>query len=272
MRKLLVFVLCFFSCVLVGCNKGKEPPKDEALTAEVCSEFKTQTFFLNDEVLLCDFTILITFESGRTETINMASFGVDKLNTSTIGEKTFNFTYEEKDFSVNYVVNDIVPSNAMYKGDALVLYRGENYNFNNAFVSVLYNNGDERNISLTDFTLGNIDYSLTEEERVISATYNGVQVNIPYVVTNRPIQDNVDYNLCDNLNIFSEYSKLIRFVNGKYIVHSGTEVLEEKPGQDANIYSFNRFWSINNVEGNLAKIAFYLVENTIHCEIIEYIE
>lgn len=268
------FIL-ILSCCLVGCKKSKDlkdPLTDNIKTIVVCEKFYEETFYINDLVELSNYTVLVTYESGTTETLKLSSFGVSVLDTSSVGTKNLNFIYKEKSFIVTYEVLDIVPINAMYKGDALEIYRDENCDFLNVYISVLFNNGEERNISLAEFTIPSINQELSSETKTFTATFKEVSVNIPYTVTNRPIEENVDYDFDDTLNIFSETSIKIRFVGDKYIVHSGIDVPEEKPNQTATKCDFNRYWTLNVKDNKLYKIAFYLVDATIYCEILEEIK
>lgn len=269
MKKILIFVVCLVSCLFVGCDKEDLSVIDEVKSIEACSEFYDDTFFVGDIINLEKYTVLVTYDSGTTETMKMSSFGLVALDTTMAGERQLELNYKQKIFTISYVVSEIMPIAAMYKGDAIEFYRGEDYSFSNIYISVLFNNGVERNISLVEFELGCIDYSLTLQEKYLTAVYQNIQVYIPYTVNNRPIVMGVDYHLNDNLNIFNDKNTKIRFTNEGYIVHSGTEVVETKPSQQATKCDYNRYWSVNVVEGQVANVAFYLVGDTIFCEIYE---
>ena len=55
-----------------------------------------KTIYLNDVINLNDYTVLVTYESGITESVNLSSFGKDKLNTSSVGNKTLSLIYRKK--------------------------------------------------------------------------------------------------------------------------------------------------------------------------------
>ena len=195
MRKFITFVILVFSCFVVGCNKPDEPFVDSIENIVVCSEFYEEVFYVGDNIELNDYSATATYKSGKTEVFNLSSLGLYVLNTTSVGNKTLTLTYKEKEFTINYSVLDIEPINATYKGNALVVYRGENCNFENNVVNVLFNNGHEAEVDLSKFMIGEINYSPSADIKTFTATYGNVSVNIPYVVTNRPIEDNVDYNL-----------------------------------------------------------------------------
>ena len=184
-------------------------------------------------------------------------------------KKEITVSYEGQTKVIKYFVNEVLPINAIYKGEDITIYRNETYDFSKVFVTVLFNNGEEKEISLKDFSVSEIDYSLTEENRTIKVTYLGIEEEINYNVTNRKIEEYKDYDLIDNLNIFNDESIKIRFVNDKYIVHNGQNLESLPKGQKANKSTFNRYWSINIYNGKPTKIYFYLVNESIYCEIVE---
>ena len=270
MRKLLVFTFCILSCLLVGCNKTKNPPDDQVKTIEVCSEFKNLNIYQTDIVNLNDYFITVTYDSGKTESVNLSQFGSNILNTSKLGENELGCVYKNKAFIIKYVVLEVLPISAMFKDSALIFYRGENYNFSNKVVSVLFNNGEERNVSLNEFSIENINYELSNDVKYVVASYNGVSVNIPYKVTNRPIIENVDYNFNDTLNIYNDMIVKIRFFNDKVIMfNDDSENREVLLNQDVNICDFNRVWTIAVINNKLEKVCFYLIDDTVYCEILE---
>ena len=257
--------MCLAVCLtFVGCNKGKEPPVDLVKSVVVSSNFYNQEIYVEDYIELKDFSVLVTYESGEKETLSLSSFGVEILNTSIIGKQALNLKYKNKEFSVNYEVLEIVPMNAMYKGKLIELYRNEDVDFSNNFISVVYNNGEEHNICFDDCVISEIDYSLTNEDRFFTVTFNGVSAEVPYAVTNRPIELNKDYIFDDTLGIFEEHAEKIRFTESGYIVHNDVY----STGQGIEEGSFNRFVTKNIYNNKLVDICFYLVNDTVYCELL----
>lgn len=269
MKKFLfASLILVISCFFVGCKDSKEPSVDNIESIVVCSEFNNETFYINDVVELKGYTVLVTYESGITETLKLSSFGLSILDTTSAGEKTLNFSYKEKDFTINYTVLNILPISAMYKGNAIEFYRGETFDLSSIKVSILFNNGDERNLSLTEFTLTEIDYSLSSETKTFTASYEGVSVTISYTVTNRPIIEGVDYNFNDSLNLFDDSGVKIRFIEDMFILHDNdSENREVILSQQANKDVFNKYWTIAIYNNAPTKIYFYLVKDTIYCEL-----
>ena len=269
MKKFVVILMCFAVCLLVGCNKDKDPTIDNILKIEVCSEFNQEEFYLNSIVNLSDYYVTVTYESGLTETINLTNFNLGFLDTREAGYHEINLTYKDEVFVIAYTVLEILPIDAMFKGEVLEFYSGETYDFSNIIVSVLFNDGHEENVSLIEFVIDNIDYSLTEEIKYFSASYKGVDVSIPYTVTNSPIVLGVDYNFDDSLNAFSSKATKIRFLENWLIVHNNTqEKVEIVLEGTASKASFNGYTTIFVVNGP-KDVYLYLIGDTIYCKLIE---
>jgi len=265
MKKLVIVILCF-CCLFVSCGKDPGDTVDDVVSLVVCDEFYSQTIYVGDNINLDDFTIKVTYESGRTENIKFSNAGIYALDTSVVGSKSLKLKYLEKEETITYIVNDIYAVNATYKGNTLVFRKGETPNFDNYEFTVLYINGHENIIKFSQAQLGNIDYSLTDIERTFSLTYEGVTFNVPYVVTCSEIELYKDYDFDDTLNTFINQDNLkINFSETKLIIFKETDngIVKINEGTISES-SYNRLITMFIIENKPTTVYLYLVGEIIY--------
>ncbi len=269
MKKLIVCVVAVISCLLVGCKDDKKPkdPDVNVVSLTVCDQFYLDTFYVNDVVDLMEYTVEVKYSSDETETVKLSDVSVRFLDTRTAGEQTLNLLYKEKSLSVTYVVNVVHEVSATYKGDTLTFHKGVKADLTKIEIVVLYNNGREEKVKVSNTKHSQIDYSLSDTIRFMEVTYGAVEVSIPYKVTCKEIEENVEYNFNNSLNIYDSRAAKIKFDNGFFYLYTDDK---ENPilllPQNCFKESFNRYATFDNVGGAPKKVYFYLVGDTIYCE------
>jgi len=252
--------------MLVGC---KEPVYDKVVGINVNSKFYAETFVAGEDYSLEDYTALITFESTITKTLKLSEICLDNIDTTSVGNKTLTLSYLNKEISIEYEVLPLEVVSLTYKGEMLILFKGEPANLDDVEISALYNNGKDRNVKLRDTEVSEISYSEVGIEKNLSVSYAGSVVEIPYIVKYKPFENNTFYTVVDNVGLYSgERFAKIDLIEMKMRVYTdpvdGGEVRDTK-----TIYaSDNNAFEIRNIFINSESktIIIYCLGNSVVIE------
>lgn len=267
MRK-LAFVLMAFCCfMLVGCDNAKS--NDNSVVAlTVCDEFKESIVYVGEDINFDNYTLTVEFSSGETDTISLSEATITGLDTNVVGKQLIQVEYKDKAIIIEFTVYDIVPIAGTYKGESLTLYCKEQPNFEDVFITILYTNGEERTVPLTETEIGNIDYTLDGNEKTLEVKYESVSVKIPYKVTYREIEPSNVYNYVDlvdeslsgyKITFYEDVAEVFEIVNGE------RKVKEKFTYQNIdNNCKLRTFRLVSKV--GLVDVIYYLAGDTVYCD------
>ena len=139
-----------------------------------------QTVHLGDEYDYSTITATVTYQSGRTETIQSSALSFSGLNTSVSGNQTLVISYQEFTYEVNVLVyeNDDVTSATLMAGTyATTVGLGAEYDTSNIQLKLTYISGREEIIPASQLTITEID-TTTIGTQELKVTYGQTEVKV----------------------------------------------------------------------------------------------
>lgn len=209
MKGLYIFILIFAGVFLVACscsNSDKDeinPDNQKYVTSIVIeNSFYTDEFFVDEDINLQLYDVTINFSDNTSLIFKLGDVYRDKLDTSSIGQKTFKISYLSQEFTFNYEVKNIYIKSATVKQDNIVVFDGEQDCLDDINFTILYSNGVEENHKLKD---ASVEVNWSGEYNtpaVAEVTYENFQFTFDCVVKIREIVLDEIYELEDKLGMF----------------------------------------------------------------------
>lgn len=229
---------------------------DEVVSYEICQSFKELVIFQGGEVEFDGYYFDIHYKSGKVETIPITEDNLFDFSTEKLGEHEFFVLVGSTKYTFTYVVHEVVPVAGTYKGETVTFYVGEEPDLTNIEVWILYSNADERIISASELACSAVDYTLTGQSKVLVVSLGDIDVNIPYVVTCRPIEQDVIYEIDDEHS-----AKLVNVSGANHLyfyekLANGSTNLQYDATLEGEIYNRYTFSAI--VSGEFVDYLVYL--------------
>lgn len=205
----------------------------------VSSTFKS-IYYTGDSIDLSDGKILVTYETGSTETIDITEAMVSGFDTTSAGEsKTLTISYGEKTTTVTYKVTQLtITQISLLNGFKSNYFVGDSLDVSGGKITVTYNSGKTESVNITASMVSN--FSTTSAcSAIATITYEGKTCNHNYTVTaiavssiqlETPSTFKTNYFVGDSVD--ASGSKLLVTYNNDT---SKTEVIDE----DTMISNFN---------------------------------
>ena len=196
---------------------------DKLINVIIEDEFYETDIFVGDEINLQNFDVTIVFEDKTTKTFKLGDVYRNKLDTSSVGKKTFTITYLDEDFVINYEVKEVYAVSGRVKQDNIVVYYGEDDCLDDVPFNILYSNGKEETLNLS---VAEVEIKWSGEfgdESFATACYAGIEFSFSCRVVLREIKDNHVYELIDETGLFAEQRYIMIAGGSATIFHEDNE-------------------------------------------------
>ena len=164
--------------------------------------------------------IIVTKESGNTETITVTADMISGYDSTTEGTKTVTITYEGKTTSYNVNVKDAVQSITMGTTPKTNYLVGETLDVTGGTIIVTKESGDIETINITPGMISGFDSTSEQLGQVLTVTYEGktttYTVNITDSISNitlNPGPTKTTYKYGESLDLTGAYIDIVK-VNG----------------------------------------------------------
>jgi len=199
MKRVVAFIFVFLAIFSFGCTKE---PSVKVVAISFSAEFLQTKIYLNDEVDVSETYVVVRYSNNKIETISLDKLGINSVDTSKSGKCSLRILYKEFLADLEYYIYEPVVINANFSQN-IVVYIGEPISVESYSMSVLYDNGDIENVSFDKCTISDVDYTLTENSKILNVTYKGYTKQVSYSVTYRKIVSNEAYVLEDRTGYIS---------------------------------------------------------------------
>ncbi|MBR2908879.1 MAG: bacterial Ig-like domain-containing protein [Clostridia bacterium] len=262
MKRIFALLLCVLSLFAVACKDEKGHITD----IDLDSSFYEEKIFVGDDIDFSDFSVLVTYSSGETLQTTSSVVSIVGFSTVEAGEIEFTIKHKNKSFKKTVVIYHPTVVDCTYKGEGVVLYKGDTESLFSHKFTALYENGAEEEVSLSGAEIAD-DYNLTNTFTNITFTYDGKTFVVPCKVVYKPIVESVEYKFVD---LTSSYDTSV----SKIMISSGEAFLFNEERVVCGEFSvtsaqYNMYTAFKTYGGSLVTVQLYLVKDTIYMDFLE---
>lgn len=269
------FVLLLFSGVFFVSCKDNSKPQNQVSDITIESKFFSTKIYQNTQVDLSEFNVYVTNTIDEDESFTLSQLYDKTLDTSKVGLHSFLLFYHNFTKAFDYQVLPTTMIDARFNGSPIEYFLHEGADIESSTFLALYSDGNEEKIALSEASFSFTNLEVSDEIKTTTATYNGFEFEIEYVVKTRKIETNTTYNFIDTSKYFNNDKQLYSILSDTqikiFIIKDGvpkdTIPLPISQSNIPNEFLVNQF---NNGEFETFKI--YLTKSGIVLEKIETLE
>lgn len=266
------FVLLLFSGVFFVSCKDNSKPQNQVSDITIESKFFSTKIYQNTQIDLSDFNVYVTNTIDEDESFTLSQLYNKTLDTSNVGTHSFLLSYHNFTKAFDYQVLPTTMIDARFNGSPIEYFLHEGADIENSTFLALYSDGNEEKIPLSEASFSFTNLEVSDEIKTTTATYNGFEFEIEYVVKTRKIQANTTYDFIDKAKYFNNDKQLYSILSDTQIkiftvkdgVPKDTIPLPISQSNIPNEFIVNQF---NN--GKFETFKIYLTKSGIVMEKIE---